>query len=273
MTRTMKSSFGTVCSSMGDLDTYAQWEYTMEDGTDVLLAMNERKIVVIADRSDCFIVVEAHNFGYAEKPFEKSEAFAQDFAELFDFSFHSLPVAQDWKPAETEPPVVPAEPLTYAGYVRGLLARSPGAVHCSYGYTDLDGDGNEEMIVFEKDGNFYWVLTMVDGEAVPVYLNMNFLEGHCRVCEGGIIEVSDPSWNMEAGEEAVYYGYVQLQKGQPVTVEAVRQVKRGDGSDTWLHTDGEGMETAITEGEAREIMASYRTVEVEKKPLSDYPLD
>ena len=61
-----KTSFDGVYSSVGDLDTYEQWEYTMKDGTTVLLALQDEGRIIV-DREDCFVVVTA--FGTPEDVF------------------------------------------------------------------------------------------------------------------------------------------------------------------------------------------------------------
>ena len=56
-----KTSFDSVSLVVGDIDSYTEWNYILKDGTHVLLALNEEKALIIADRGNFFASVNIIN--------------------------------------------------------------------------------------------------------------------------------------------------------------------------------------------------------------------
>lgn len=88
--RVMKQSFDGVFLNVGDLASYDQWVYTMQDGTEVLLANNGEKGLIIVDKDDCFVTVNVlgvitEDTYFGALPTERG--FMEVLAETFDFSF------------------------------------------------------------------------------------------------------------------------------------------------------------------------------------------
>lgn len=52
-----KTSFDGVSRNIGNVDAYDQWNYTMADGTTVLLALREEVGLMIVDKQDSFVTV------------------------------------------------------------------------------------------------------------------------------------------------------------------------------------------------------------------------
>ena len=51
----MKTSFDGVALGIGNAKSYDQWNYTVTDGTEVLLALSENKALIIADKDNFFM--------------------------------------------------------------------------------------------------------------------------------------------------------------------------------------------------------------------------
>lgn len=56
-----KTSFDGVNIAVGDIDSYTEWNYILKDGTNVLLALNEEKALIIADCGTFFASVNIIN--------------------------------------------------------------------------------------------------------------------------------------------------------------------------------------------------------------------
>lgn len=52
-----KTAFDGVALNIGNSEAYDQWNYTVTDGTEVLLALSENKALIIAERDDFFITI------------------------------------------------------------------------------------------------------------------------------------------------------------------------------------------------------------------------
>ena len=58
----MKTTFDSVVLTVGDIEDYTQWNYTLQDGTEVLLAQSHDKCLIIADRDTHFVTVNIPMF-------------------------------------------------------------------------------------------------------------------------------------------------------------------------------------------------------------------
>lgn len=52
-----KTAFDGVALNIGNSESYDQWNYTVTDGTEVLLALSENKALIIAEKDDFFITI------------------------------------------------------------------------------------------------------------------------------------------------------------------------------------------------------------------------
>lgn len=87
--RIMKSTFCDSLLEIGDLSRYEHWEYTTQNGTELLLAFHEDKALILADRPDSLILVttidnRVGDIVYGEQAMNK--AALEAFAETFDFT-------------------------------------------------------------------------------------------------------------------------------------------------------------------------------------------
>ncbi len=197
-----KTSFDDVIGSVGDLESYDQWDYTMQDGTKVLLALHKsngktsQEGAVIVDKEDCFVVVSAHGplvdrFG----GIPNDRAFLEAFCEAFDFTYTAKTVDPDRAYAlQCE-----EEPHTYAEWIEYLLTdeeQSKLHPNLSYALLDINGDGQDELLLRcdghdftqQRDEHSFCTATgMRDGELVH-------FAGHgiCYLCEGNVVEYLSP---------------------------------------------------------------------------------
>ena len=147
----------------------------------------------------------------------------------------------------------------YVTYIREYAA----AEDQYYILLDLDGDGTEEMLWGPENGELCEVAYMVDGE-----VNLRFDD---YLCEGNILmcELNHDTYrhNGEEREEnrCTSYQYNTLS-------ELIVKLYYLPTADQWIEVRPGQEDRVITEAEAKEIMAQFVILDLEMKPLSEYPL-
>ena len=135
----------------------------------------------------------------------------------------------------------------------------------AYDILDLDGDGRDEMIWREDDR--YYIYTMVDGTVC--YYNMIY-DGTITVCGNGIVQAV-----VHYGPENYTIRFYRLNSGKIELVDYLRYDVDVDLQNTWFRSpDLTGQDYTlehISEMEAKSIIASYDSLEINMKPISEYP--
>ena len=134
-----------------------------------------------------------------------------------------------------------------------------------YDIRDLNDDGVEEMI-WSEDGRI-WIYTAA-GRAIKTYPMIS--DGSVTPCEDGIVEAVH-----HYGPVNKTYRYYRLEKDQTVLVDYLRYDKDRDPDNPWFRSpDLTGQDITllpIQEKEAMSIIASYMPLDLDMKPLSEYP--
>ena len=194
-----KTSFDGVPRNIGDVDAYDQWNYTMADGTTVLLASREEVGLMIVDKQDSFVTVGIDVFAnggfLGNVPQER--AFLEAVCEEFDFTFQTQPVdpakadalyqAQLEREADEDHlhvtgGLIDSEYLSsYAGWIDYMVDEMKYK-DLKYALIDVDGDGVEELLLqcehlerYNGDKNSFF------GLSYSAYLKMkSFLAANTR---------------------------------------------------------------------------------------------
>ena len=126
----------------------------------------------------------------------------------------------------------------------------------AYGVQDVDGDGTGELLLFRGDGNMTRIVTVRDGEAVPL------LEGSCLyLCGSGRIE----QWGEGAGGETRAYYRVENQKAVPEQTLVYQW-----NEDQWYRSVGsDGSLISISFEEQQQITDLYPRKDVPTMPISN----
>lgn len=265
-----------------DLSEYEQWDHTAPDGTRLLLALSSKGHgYVIAEPENAMLIlsIDGNRSGSAYP--DASQVMTKDeletVADLFDYSIQPKEVdraAVEAKLAEAEAAYQAEntyEPETYGSfrdYITGMYLTPPEYTN-QYAYYDLTGDGEDELLL-GHDGAFTEWLTMQNGEVVwQAPWNDSFL------CEGRVLELyqgPDEYWN---GEKHFYFAPISdtaicegYNHGELIT-SACRV------GDQWYYCkDFDGFEKKeISAEDAAATIAKYPRIELDWKPLMDYPLD
>lgn len=183
----MKNAFDEVALPVDDVESFEQWNYRLQDGSDVLLVLSKEQAVILVDKEDFFITINVMNpvvgdiqLGEMQMSREGLEAFAETFS--FDYTI-TPPDPESLTPPEwyTESGGEAAEPEGNTGteeyteeYIaskvyeyfvsgdRSLLEESQAklwwipdfqddTLEYEYTYLDLDGDGLDELLIQMKD--------------------------------------------------------------------------------------------------------------------------
>lgn len=262
-----------------DIDAYEQWDHTTPGGTKLLLALNSKgQGEIIAEQENAMIMISidgnratSHtNYPDASEVMTKAEL--ESIADQFDYSIQPKEVDR----AVVEEKLAAAEeayqaehayvPETYTDFSDYLKKRVyiPDESR-QYSFYDLTGDGVDELLL-GRDGAFLDWLEMENGEV------MFHGYGESYLCEGNVLEqyqAPDRYWD---GERHTYFAFADgtaALKDDNVIANIQRR-----GSQWYRYADPHGLKsTEISQDEAAAIMAKYPRIQLDWKPLMDYPLD
>lgn len=270
-----KDYFPSASAGGMDIDAYEQWDHTTPGGTKLLLALNSKgQGEIIAEQENAMIMISidgnrslSHS-RYPDASEVMTKAELESIADQFDYSVQPKEVDR----AVVEEKLAAAEeayqaehayvPETYTDFSEYLKKNVyiPDESR-QYSFYDLTGDGVDELLLGQDGAFFYW-LSMENGEVVEnVY-------GDTYLCKGNILEqyvAPDMYGDIER------HAYSKPENGgygdKIVAVERV--------GNQWYRSYDiyERDKTEISHDEAAAIMAKYPRLQLDWKPLMDYPLD
>ena len=260
-----------------DLQDYTQWDYTAGDGTPLLLALNSKgHAYIIAQPENAMMVLSVDgNFSGSAYPTPEeiiTKEQLETAADCFDYSIRpeitdrasvEQKIAEADAIREAEQAYVPETYGSFSSYITDNF-RIPEP-DSQYTFYDLTGDGEEELLI-GKNGAFNLWLTVRDGNVEARFTEETYL------CEDEILE------SYSAYEIYESHSYAQPIRDSVVTEMGVEYnwiigVKRT--RDQWSVTDTPGIpwtDSEITAEEAQTIMDKYPRMELDWKPLMEYPL-
>ena len=274
-----KTSFDGVTRNIGDVNEYDQWEHKMKDGTTALLALQKSGGLIIVDKADSFVTVGisgvfANGSYFGDLPTDR--AFLNAVCDIFDFSYQTHPVdapkadalleaklerEADGENTQSSDSVI--DPASRSGYAQWIdyMVSEENYEDLKYALIDVDGDGVEELLlqcehVPRYDGNknsFFSLLTMKDGQVEQVAKASNLY-----LCEEGVID------NAFVDSNSHYY-FTKEHTLESVVYSQDKWHKHGD----WGSADDPVVD--ITEKEAAAIIAKYPHMEIDFKPIDEFP--
>lgn len=261
-----------------DADSVSERNYTTTDGVNLLLLESDQSGMILADREDCFLSLSIDLTG---------DPALEQIAECFDLTVHTNPpdaaAADAREQASLEEmnsrqgdPNILRRP-TYGEYVADLIQgdemwRSIDPEYTppskEYAFYDVDGNGTEELLVF-YNGYIGSVVGMKNGttDEGKVY--------RLVLCENNVL-VDWPEGPNALGEYR-YHIFRFANDGDPVfsnpkEQSIVRLKKCADG--TWWRTSSTEhyaeFDTQITEEEAMDILNSYKPINLDTRPLTEF---
>ena len=155
-------------------------------------------------------------------------------------------------------------------YILNPMEIAPGVFdEPKYVLMDLDSDGQEEMIVDEVE--YRAVYTMAEGKAIPMYSGTTYNGATLNICRGNIIEIT----HSYSGDNKVYC-YYRMSGTKGEMVEYLRYDAERNPKNPWFRSiDGSGQDISlepITKAEFDRIQNTYAPLELDWKPVTEYPL-
>lgn len=264
-----------------DLSLFEQWDYAAPDGTPLLLALNTKGTAyIIAEPENAMLIVYLDgNFSGSAYP-EADEILTKEqlesIADQFDYSLcpRQMDRSTVEKKLEEAQAAYDAEhayvPETYGSFVDALKSTYSTPTKSRYTFFDLTGDGQEELLIdLLGYGTIDQWFTIMDGQVQWFWGN------DCYLCEGMVLEQ--------------YHKDPELDRAQ-------HSYRKSDTDTSWMDLDGESSgeiieclmqvdgqwsyapepyspeEKQITEEEAQQIMAKYPRIQLDWKPVMDYPI-
>lgn len=292
-----KNYFTTAFVTFHDTSNLEQWNYTLADGTKVLIINTGERAWVFHDREDAFIFVTfstVYENGITETMTNREIELA---SEVFDFSLK--PQKPDIEQADLQIQKAEMtyqaqqealqqesleqpqkEPVIHHSYAE-LIAYIPAHEsefewlvgdrfkdfldNCDYVLMDLTGDGEDELIL-GRDGHGVAIYYVVDGEVIG-----ESCSGEIYICEGGIQE----QYIFKNGEPQHYYSKIGAAiEGREVSND-IAYVAYSTYYKSWMYLDftadiKDESAHPITEDEAMEIINSFVRIKLNWKPVSEF---
>lgn len=294
-----KDCFTSAYITIEDGESVEQWNYTLPDGTEVLIASDKGgDAYILYDREDAFINVTIRNVGWNwDSPGDvMTHRDMELIAEALDYSLKPKPVEnmpqlqqeleeryQAMQDA-TEDPEEAAERRrlyeenefhdNYGDLICQIRDNeSYFTSYCSVAYEnfwdtmeytllDVTGDGQEELIL-GKEGHIHAIWTLRSGKTARIA--SSYYEGY--LCEGNVYE----DYVFLDGKP--YHFYFQIDENG--RIEKLMDVEYDAYHESWMldeSQDGTGL-TPISEEQATEIIDSFVRIPLEMKSVKEYPLD
>lgn len=260
-----------------DIDAYEQWDHTTPGGTKLLLALNSKgRGEIIAEQENAMIMISidgnrslSHS-RYPDASEVMTKAELESIADQFDYSVQpkevnkavveeKLAVAEAAYQAEHA--YVPETYTDFSDYLKKNVYIPDESRQ--YSFYDLTGDGVDELLL-GQDGAFTDWLEMENGEV------MFRGYGGAYLCKGNVLELyqaQDTYWDIEQ------HTYYKSASGEIRDRDKIVSVKREGNQWYRSHDIYERDKTEISQDEAAAIMAKYPRIQLDWKPLVDYPLD
>ena len=275
-----KTSFDGVTRNIGDVNEYDQWEYKMKDGTTALLALQKSGGLIIVDKADSFVTVGisgvfANGSYFGDLPTDR--AFLNAVCDVFDFSYQTHPVDASKADALLEAQLEREangentqgsdgviDPAFLSGYAQWIdyMVNEENYEDLKYALIDVDGDGVEELLLqckhvplYDGSKNSFFHLTTIRNGTVERYID----GGNVYLCENGVLDAVDAS------------GSSHLYLTMDHRIEEVLYYSR---ENKWAKQEGDGTDGSlvdIPEEEAAAIIAKYPHVEIDFKPIDEFP--
>lgn len=266
-----------------DIDAYEQWDHTTPGGTKLLLALSGKgQGEIIAEQENAMIMISidgnratSHtNYPDASEVMTKAEL--ESIADQFDYSIQpkevnravveeKLAVAEEAYQAEHA--YVPETYTDFSDYLKKNVYIPDESRQ--YIFYDLTGDGVDELLL-GQDGAFFDWPEMENGEV------MFHGYGGAYLCKGNVLELYQAPDRYWDGESHTYFAFADgtaVFKDDGELGNVIARIQRR-GSQWYRYADPHGLKsTEISQDEAAAIMAKYPRIQLDWKPLMDYPLD
>ncbi len=252
-----------------NLNDYEQWNHRLSDGTEILIAMGPESALLFSEQKDGYVTVTLSSSPLSDtNPLPTREAL-ELLAEVYQFDIR--PQVADWEgavaalAAADEARAAQANAQTamqYSGFADYLKSRySRVRRNLTYGFADLNGDDEQELLIGGLNGSFENIFTLT---ADGVY-QLPF-SGTFYLCQDGTVESVNIS-----GYQKEYFWH-PLDSFFAGDSAFTASLCYDALTDRWVYTPaGEDAQT-LSETEAEAILAAHPRLETVMTDLMDFPL-
>lgn len=270
-----------VYGGVQNIDTVEQWHYALEDGTQLLLVLDGTYSMILCEQEDAFISIHMDDFsdqgGLSKADLERIAA-CFDYAidpqqadmesvekrlaaseEPYDPSVHGYYIGFIWNPdsGEFSPPEEYSRSIEqYLSYVQ----QNGKVENQFYALADVNGDGNQELLFGNQNGQLYELVYWKDDMVTIQFLTY--------LCEGNVLERYDDN-------DIYYFDDETYEEGCRVheyrtTTDFLLKLCYLPRSDQWILSSSD-KDAVISQSEALQIMSQYPRKTLDMKPIADYP--
>lgn len=282
-----KNYLDTVFAYISGVEDFEQWTYMLPDGTEVLIVMGDEHALILCDTEKAFISVSVQTtycdvnnviMHMAKRDVELA-ADAMDFTIVpqkpdtaeanrrIEEAYIRWKAEQDAKIDEYEDPFTPK--ASYAEKIQIVLDNGVDPDSFYYALYDVNNDGIEDLFLGSEKDSFGSIYTMHNGQT---YMLLSFgMDRYSYLCENGVVMHND----VEGNPNGYYFYKIGEVTGDGMDAEYMDTVSYDAWDETWMRSVNGyyGTEEKITEEEAMNIIESYGRVELDMKPISEYPMD
>ena len=254
-------------------EIYDEWLYTTAQGIDVNIATRQDSAVFFAEQEDAYLTAFVTMNPYDQKD-PAVRADIEAMAEVFDFTIcPKVPENMEdirqrladsmtaWEAQQEENRKLGG---SFAEYMCSQYTEINNKVY--YAFHDINNDDVQDLLLGDKNGNFFKAMTINEGSVVELYNTDSF-----HIDENGFIMST-----LGYGTQKTWY-YVRLEGYDPYGLNAAyaETVTYDDSTGSWTcreGTNGAG-DVEVTEAEARAVMEKYTAMEIPVYPIMSYPVD
>lgn len=270
-----KGYFDGVVATMEDVNEANQWNYSLSDGTEVLIVKSGGSARIFCDREDAFLSV---GFSIIDKS-GSSNAVMSDrdielVAEALDFTVkpqkpdmeaakaaleESLQKQLEEEAARMETWVNPflRDYENYADVIAYMLKNSAHPEGIYYGLWDLTGDGEAELLIGCAD-SFGSAKTIADGEVTTLISNGT---------DSGYVLCNDRVFLYQNGDNYYFYRVDTINLENPDYCIDILEFDPWE--EVWSRTK-DGVTESITDEAAMAIIDGYGSINPGLRPITEY---
>ncbi len=274
---TKKDTFDPKYSAVNP-EYYEEWAYTTADGTQLHIAMSAKGALIFAQQADAYLTVALNtdiDWGTTQDTGEKTtRKILEAMAEVFDFTIR--PQAPDWDALkaqlaanfaawEEEQQAMMQAPPSSPGFSAYLENAYQNRVirDLLYRFADVNGDGEEELLLCKETGAITEILYLEDGEVKLLDFGADVF-----LCEEGVLEV------VTAYDLYQNIGYYTLSGMEPVCENYLHYSLDTDQWEKASQLPHGNTDTPISAGEAAALRAKYSRLPLAVgQPLMEFKLE
>lgn len=274
-----KGYLDSVTISVADIETVKQWNYTVADGTDILIIRSDERAILLCDRKDAFLsadfdITREDENGVVTTMTDRD---IELVAEVLDFTVkpkdpdmaevrarleasYQKELAEKEAYMETWVNPFDRDYGDYSDVIAYMLENAEKPENIYYGLMDMNGDGEAELLIGNAH-SFGSIKTVVDGEVVTLLSNGT---------DGGYILCNDRVFMTRNGNDTYFYRIDTLEYEK--TDYCIDRIVYDSEDGSYTRTRN-GVAESVTEEAAAAVLVEYGRHPSVMKPITEFPME